>query len=158
ACFVVALLGSGAALADGHGGHKVTVCHKGRTISVARPAVKGHRRHGDTVGPCPSCSCPTTPDPVTCHYGKAFDNLCLAECAGESADQCSGCACPSIVDPVVCEEGKIFANQCLANCSASSRHEDDGDDDDDDDQGDNEQDHWGGGDVGHQCRPLCACS
>lgn len=38
---------------DQYGGHKVLVCHKGRkTISVGKPAVKAHLRHGDKLGPC----------------------------------------------------------------------------------------------------------
>src|SRR5262249_51851870 len=37
---------------NGKGREKVTICHKGHTIRVARPAVKAHLRHGDTVGPC----------------------------------------------------------------------------------------------------------
>jgi hypothetical protein len=31
---------------------KVTICHKGKTISVPRQALNVHLRHGDTVGPC----------------------------------------------------------------------------------------------------------
>ena len=34
--------------------HKVTICHDGRTISVAAPAAGAHLRHGDTIGPCPT--------------------------------------------------------------------------------------------------------
>lgn len=36
-----------------YGKTKVTICHKGKTIKVAQPAVKAHMRHGDTLGPCP---------------------------------------------------------------------------------------------------------
>ena len=43
-------------------GKKVTLCHKGQTITVAKSAVKGHEKHGDTVGPCPLG--PTPPGPV----------------------------------------------------------------------------------------------
>jgi hypothetical protein len=43
-------------------GKKVTLCHKGQTITVAKSAVKSHKRHGDTVGPCPSG--PTPPRSV----------------------------------------------------------------------------------------------
>jgi hypothetical protein len=32
---------------------KVTLCHKGRTIKVAKSAVKKHLRHGDKRGACP---------------------------------------------------------------------------------------------------------
>lgn len=38
---------------DDQYGHKVTICHKGHTISVDRHAVPAHLAHGDTVGPCP---------------------------------------------------------------------------------------------------------
>jgi hypothetical protein len=33
-------------------GHKVTICHKGKTISVGKAAERAHVRHGDTVGTC----------------------------------------------------------------------------------------------------------
>jgi hypothetical protein len=33
-------------------GKKVTLCHNGQTIIVSRSAGKGHKKHGDTVGPC----------------------------------------------------------------------------------------------------------
>src|SRR5215216_4640272 len=36
----------------GYGLSKVTICHKGRTIEVAEPAVSAHLEHGDTLGPC----------------------------------------------------------------------------------------------------------
>jgi hypothetical protein len=32
--------------------HKVTICHKGKAISVSREALNAHLAHGDTVGPC----------------------------------------------------------------------------------------------------------
>jgi hypothetical protein len=34
-------------------GHKVLICHKGRTIFVDQHAAPAHLRHGDTLGPCP---------------------------------------------------------------------------------------------------------
>ena len=34
-------------------GKKVTICHKGKTITVGAPAVPAHQRHGDTIGRCP---------------------------------------------------------------------------------------------------------
>ena len=36
-----------------YGKDKVTICHKGKTLKVPATAVKGHQRHGDTLGPCP---------------------------------------------------------------------------------------------------------
>jgi hypothetical protein len=35
-----------------YGKHRVTLCHKGHTISVAPPAVKAHLKHGDSLGAC----------------------------------------------------------------------------------------------------------
>jgi len=35
-----------------YGRHRVALCHKGHTISVAQPAVKAHLRHGDKLGAC----------------------------------------------------------------------------------------------------------
>jgi hypothetical protein len=33
---------------------KVTLCHKGNTLTVAQPAAAAHYAHGDTPGPCPA--------------------------------------------------------------------------------------------------------
>lgn len=35
-----------------YGQPKVTICHKGHTITIAEPALPAHLRHGDTVGAC----------------------------------------------------------------------------------------------------------
>jgi hypothetical protein len=34
------------------GGDKVTICHKGHTISISRNALDAHLAHGDTIGSC----------------------------------------------------------------------------------------------------------
>ena len=40
---------------------RVSVCHKGRTITVAAPALTAHLAHGDTEGECgPACVAPPT--------------------------------------------------------------------------------------------------
>ena len=36
------------------GNEKVTLCHNGHTIRVARPAVRAHLKQGATEGPCAS--------------------------------------------------------------------------------------------------------
>ena len=44
---------------QGKGREKVVLCHKGKvTIRVARPAVRAHLRHGDTLGACPGAPGP----------------------------------------------------------------------------------------------------
>jgi hypothetical protein len=35
-----------------YGQPKVTICHKGHTITIAEPALPAHLRHGDTRGAC----------------------------------------------------------------------------------------------------------
>ena len=35
-----------------NGQQKVTLCHKGKTLTVGAPAREAHLRHGDTEGPC----------------------------------------------------------------------------------------------------------
>lgn len=32
---------------------KVFVCHKGKTLEIARAALEAHLKHGDTEGACP---------------------------------------------------------------------------------------------------------
>ncbi len=44
---------------------KVLLCHRGQDKWVSKSAVKGHLRHGDTLGPCAaaaSCPCYSTSD------------------------------------------------------------------------------------------------
>jgi hypothetical protein len=43
-------------------GKKVTVCHNGQEIRVAKRALKKHLRHGDTQGACPIVEPPCIPD------------------------------------------------------------------------------------------------
>jgi hypothetical protein len=42
--------------AQGAYGKKVTICHKGKTITVSEKAWPAHQRHGDTLGPCTSAA------------------------------------------------------------------------------------------------------
>ena len=35
------------------GAEKVFVCHKGKTLEIARPALDAHLKHGDAQGACP---------------------------------------------------------------------------------------------------------
>jgi hypothetical protein len=56
-------------------GKKVTLCHQGQTITVSKSAVKGHKKHGDTAGPCASAPPPPgavltyqCPGPKTASY------------------------------------------------------------------------------------------
>lgn len=44
--------GEGAQPGKGKGRVKVTICHKGHTVKIAKPALKAHLKHGDHVGTC----------------------------------------------------------------------------------------------------------
>jgi hypothetical protein len=39
---------------DQYGPQKVTICHKGHTITISRSALPAHLAHGDFVGVCPA--------------------------------------------------------------------------------------------------------
>jgi len=48
----VSAFAQGPGKGKGKGREKVTLCHKGHMIRVARPAVAAHLRHGDSLGQC----------------------------------------------------------------------------------------------------------
>src|SRR5687767_8297013 len=58
-------------------GKKVTICHNGQTITVSKSALKGHKKHGDSEGPCPT---PNPPDPCP---GETFPfaGRCVLPCS-----------------------------------------------------------------------------
>ena len=63
----VLAMGSVAFAAEDEGGQgqqKVTLCHKGHTITVGAPAVAAHERHGDDEGACET-ETPETPGEVS---------------------------------------------------------------------------------------------
>jgi hypothetical protein len=45
------------------GQERMTVCHKGHTLTVPAPALAAHERHGDTAGDCPDEEAGTPEDP-----------------------------------------------------------------------------------------------
>ncbi len=52
---LLAGLAAGCATYLGHPGDgqpRVLVCHKGKTLEIAAPALDAHLRHGDYRGPC----------------------------------------------------------------------------------------------------------
>ena len=55
--FLAIALSAAMAFGPGGGVEKVTICHKGNTITIGAPAVDAHQRnHGDTIGACSSGS------------------------------------------------------------------------------------------------------
>ena len=49
---IAALVSAGAAPLVFSKQDKVTICHRGHTITVAEPALQAHLAHGDAIGPC----------------------------------------------------------------------------------------------------------
>ncbi len=57
---ILATVAVASAATDKGAKEKVTLCHKGHTITVGAPAVAAHERHGDTEDACPTDT--TTPE------------------------------------------------------------------------------------------------
>ena len=89
---------------------KVTICHKGQTIRVSRSALKGHKKHGDTIGACPP--------PFTCGGHDDDGKPC------GSGQQCSGGVCGTppgcLRKDAICTVGGQPACCSRAGCSAQS--------------------------------------
>jgi hypothetical protein len=121
ACVVFMSVGGAWAKSD----PKITICHKGQTITIAQSAWKAHQMHGDKLGKCPiSCEAACTREykPVTCENGNTYNNTCLAGCAGQT--ECTPCneACSKIYEPVICD-GNLYGNACLAMCAGQTKTE-----------------------------------
>ena len=87
---------------------KVTLCHDGQTITVAKKAKKKHLKHGDTLGPCPETpACTPNPDPCTGRVCGTVDNGCgvQVQCGPNNG----ACAAPN-----ECQEAGVCTNagQC----------------------------------------------
>jgi hypothetical protein len=67
---------------------KVTICHNGRSLTVAQSAVPAHLAHGDSVGPCAS-----EPNVLICHRGRTLNVAQSAVSShlahGDSLGECS---------------------------------------------------------------------
>lgn len=71
--------------------HKVSICHKGKEISVAEPALDAHFEHGDSVaGPC------------GCDFDGTEVLLCGAQKVLCVPSDCSSVGCVSCCPPCVC--------------------------------------------------------
>jgi hypothetical protein len=56
------------------GQERMTVCHKGHTLTVPAPALAAHERHGDTAGDCPDEEAGTPEDPESTTPDSAAGN------------------------------------------------------------------------------------
>jgi hypothetical protein len=66
-------------------GHKkVTVCHKGQTKDIPKPALTGHLGHGDSLGPCGS----TPPPGPTCSDQVKNGSETDVDCGGGTCPRC----------------------------------------------------------------------
>ena len=64
-------------------GQKVTICHKGKTITVAKAAEPAHVRHGDSVGTCAAAKAKK----AKAAKAKAEQAKAAAEKKNDSADK-----------------------------------------------------------------------
>jgi hypothetical protein len=125
-------------------GKKVTICHKGQTITVSKKAWKGHEKHGDTMGACSTQTPPSPPTQVTCPTGQCTTTSCGTDCScvtlsgGDSpvrrcvvtstcpAGNCAG-ATPEVECPTACTCVGATTGRCVAkgtcragNCDAAT--------------------------------------
>ncbi len=64
--FIAIALSAVMAFGFGPGVEKVTICHKGNTITIGAPAVDAHQRnHGDTIGACAEGGIGPVDEPVS---------------------------------------------------------------------------------------------
>jgi hypothetical protein len=85
-------------------GKKVTLCHQGQTITVAKSAQKAHQAQGDTIGRCPSG--PTGP---TCADGLTNGSETDIDCGGSCPRCAIGKTCASRND---CASARCEAGTC----------------------------------------------
>lgn len=78
----------------GGGQQKVTLCHKGKTLTVGTPAEDAHLRHGDTPGVCPTAE--AKPEPAEEAPGPG---------AGQNGDGGSGNGQQKVM---LCHKGKTL--------------------------------------------------
>jgi len=89
-------------------GKKVTLCHQGKTITVAKSAVKGHKQHGDTLGRCPTGA--TGPSGPTCTDGLTNGSETDVDCGGGTCPRCaSGKTCATRND---CASARCDGGTC----------------------------------------------
>jgi hypothetical protein len=86
---------------------KVTLCHRGKTITVSKSAVKGHKQHGDTQGRCPTTNQPSGP---TCSDGITNGTETDVDCGGGTCPRCAtGKTCASRND---CASARCDTGAC----------------------------------------------
>lgn len=99
---------------------KVLICHKPGTPAqkekeVPASAVKGHRGHGDTVGPCPASRCGTCGKKETCIGGGTIGTTTFPLRCCPTKDVCGG---PAADVQICCTGGQtctgVIPNQQCA--------------------------------------------
>ena len=99
---------------------KVTICHNGQSINVAKAALKGHLKHGDTKGACPPPDgSGTTP---ICTDGIKNGSETDIDCGGTCPRCATGKTCASRNDCVsaVCAGGVCGTCASATDCGTDS--------------------------------------
>jgi len=81
------------------GTEKVTICHKGQTITVGAPAVPAHLAHGDLVGPCNSCGTFTLEGVAGLYNAVTYNGHTLPYFFEEGEDALGVIASSFLLDP-----------------------------------------------------------
>lgn len=70
----------------GKGKEKVVICHKGQTLTVAKPAAVGHIRHGDKRGACEGGGTATTTPPTADTVAPVISNSLVSSITANGAN------------------------------------------------------------------------
>jgi len=77
------------------GKEKITICHNGRTIAVARRKLKRHLKHGDTRGACLTATPPAGPTPPAFCADKDDGTECGTRTRVSDKLRCCDAVCPN---------------------------------------------------------------
>jgi LPXTG-motif cell wall-anchored protein len=107
---------------DGNGQKKVTICHKGHTITVGEPAVEAHLKHheGDHVGAC-ATNAEATAEETTAEETTAGETTVEETTAGETTAPDEGSTSEKVT---LCHKG---TETITVDASAVQEHLDHGD-------------------------------
>lgn len=100
---------------------KITICHNGQTISVSKNAKKGHLKHGDTLGECPTS--PPPPPIDLCKDGVKNQNETDVDCGGGSCPRCAvgkKCATRNDCASALCVGGVCKSCDNAAECGVDA--------------------------------------
>ena len=100
------------------GKDNITICHNGRTITVAKRKLKRHLKHGDTRGSCSTAPAPTGLTPPAFCADNADGTECGTRTRASDKLRCCAGVCPTFTcrpGDTLCADGET-QEECRAAC------------------------------------------